>query len=150
MENANDNRCRPIKVVGHDILQAFSHSPFRFSWATRSFFPCKKNALIGMSSGQKRGPRGSSLPELTKRTIFMLRESNPDYPRPPAQEPADRQERPSGVGSGPQVLGPGVLGGSPPRKRNWRTTIPSVRATSPSSSASLASRQGGAGPAKKR
>src|SRR5688572_8588246 len=33
----------------------------------------------GLLNRQKRGPRGSSLPELTKRTILMLKESNPDW-----------------------------------------------------------------------
>jgi transposase InsO family protein len=33
----------------------------------------------GLLNRQKKGPRGSSLPELTRRTILMLKESNPDW-----------------------------------------------------------------------
>jgi transposase InsO family protein len=33
----------------------------------------------GLLDRQKGGPRGSSLPELTRRTILMLKESNPDW-----------------------------------------------------------------------
>src|SRR4029079_2855016 len=33
----------------------------------------------GLLNRQKRGPRGSSLPELTGRTILMLKESNPEW-----------------------------------------------------------------------